>query len=75
MSQVCDEILIDVHKLLRMCIVSKALHTINEHVDLITQVVFRRIDFFSETNSFRCISFCQSQFRNDIKYFVTDKRR
>ena len=29
MSQVCDEIFTDVHKLLRMCIVLKALHTIN----------------------------------------------
>ena len=29
MSQVCDEIFINVHKLLRMCIVLKALHTIN----------------------------------------------
>ena len=28
-SQVCDEIFIDVHKLLRMCIGVKALHTIN----------------------------------------------
>ena len=29
MSQVCDEIFIDVHKLLRMYIVLKALHSIN----------------------------------------------
>ena len=29
MSQVCDEIFIDVHKLLKMCIVLKALHTLN----------------------------------------------
>ena len=29
MSQVCDEIFIDVHKLSRMCIVLKALRTIN----------------------------------------------
>ena len=29
----------------------------------------------SETKCFRRISFCQSQFQNDIKYFVTDKRR
>ena len=29
MLQVCDEIFIDVHKLLRMCKILKALHTIN----------------------------------------------
>ena len=28
---------------------------------------------FSETKSFRRISFCRSQFRNDIKYFLTDE--
>ena len=28
-SEVCDEIFMDVHKLLRMCIVLEALHTIN----------------------------------------------
>ena len=62
-----------------MCIVLKTLHTINA-------CFFRTCRFyhsscasknrpFPETKSFRRISFCQSQFRNDIKYFVTDKRR
>ena len=47
MSHVGDEIFIDAHKRFRMCIVLKALHTINacfsgkhaEHVGLITQIV------------------------------------
>ena len=65
MPQVCDEILIDVHKVLRMCIVLKALHTINacfsgKHASrtlgLITQVVFRSIDLLRKQKS-RRISF------------------
>ena len=57
MSQVCDEIFIDVHKLLRMCIVLKALHTINtcfsgKHASgiyrIFTQVVLRKIHFIQK---------------------------
>ena len=84
MSQVCDEIFIDVHKLLRRCIVLKALHTINTCFSGKHASRTRRFNHssciskkrpFSETKRFRRISFCQSQFRNDIKYFVADKRR
>ena len=84
MSQVCDEVFLDVHKLLRMCIVLKALHTINacfsgKHASRTCRFNYlsciSKNRPFSETKCFRRISFCQSQFRNDIKYFVTDKRR
>ena len=67
-----------------MCIVLRALHTINTNFS--GKHASRTCRFnhsscisknrpFSETKRFRRISFCQSQFRNDIKYFVTDKRR
>ena len=84
MSQVCDEIFNDVHKLLRMCIVLKALYTINacfsgKHASRTCRfnhsICISNNRPFSETKSFRRISFCQSQFLTDIKYFVTDKRR
>ena len=84
MSQVCDEIFIDVHKILRMCIVLKPLHTINacfsgKHASRTCgfnhSSCISKNGPFPETKSCRRISFCQSQFRNDIKYFVTDKRR
>ena len=84
MSQVYDEIFIDVHKLLRRCIVLKALHTTNacfsgKHASRTCRFnhssCISKNRPSSETKSFRRISFRQSQFRNDIKYFVTDKRR
>ena len=82
--QVRDEIFIDVHKLLRMCIVLR-LYTPNacfssKHSSRTcrfnrSSCISKNIPF-SETKSFRRIPFCQSQFRNDIfNYFVTDKRR
>ena len=82
MSQVCEEIFIDIHKFLRMCIVLKALHP---YASFPGKHASRTCRFshpncitknrpFSETKSFRRISFCHSQFRNDMKYFVTDKR-
>ena len=84
MSQVCDEIFIDVYKLLRMSIVLKALDTMNacfsgKHASRTYRFnhssCISKNRPFSETKRFHRISVCQSQFRNDIKHFVTDKRR
>ena len=63
---------------LGMRIVLKALHTI-KHASRTCRFnhssCISKNRPFSETKIFRRISFCQSPFRNDIKYVVTDKRR
>ena len=70
MSQVGDEIFIDVHKLLMMCIVLKALHTINacfsgKHASRTCRLnhssCISKNRPFSETKNFRRISFCQDR--------------